>query len=48
MKQHIDYDGMADQGRVPKNTEKKISRASIWGGLAILLGFILFILALTL
>ncbi|MGC6422287.1 MAG: hypothetical protein ACON47_10290 [Flavobacteriaceae bacterium] len=47
MKQHIDYDGMADQGRVPVSQDKKSNRASIWGGLALLLVFVLFILALT-
>ncbi|HCQ23995.1 MAG TPA: hypothetical protein DIT52_02205 [Flavobacteriaceae bacterium] len=47
MKQNIDYDGMADQGRVPSSETKKISSRAIWGGLFLLLVFVLFILSLT-
>lgn len=47
MKQNIDYDGMADQGRVPSSEKKKISSRAIWGGLFLLLVFVLFILSLT-
>ena len=46
MKQNIDYDGMADQGRVPSSETKKISYRAIWGGLLLLI-FVLFILSLT-
>ena len=48
MKQNIDYDGMADQGRVPSSEVKKASARSIWGGLLILLLFVFFILSVTL
>ncbi|MBT6568634.1 MAG: hypothetical protein HN591_06210 [Flavobacteriales bacterium] len=48
MKQNIDYDGMADQGRVPSSEAKKASSRSIWGGILILLLFVLFILSVTL
>jgi len=47
MKQNIDYDGMADQGRVPSPETKKISSRAIWGGFFLLLIFVLFILSLT-
>jgi len=47
MKQNIDFDGMADQGRVPTSSDKKASRASVWGAIGLLLLFILFIMGVT-